>query len=187
MKRLIFTSILALFFVTGYSGAQVEKIVNGDFEAATTDPWTLEQDAPATCTLEASTVSPISGTKSGHVTVTATSTTAYFLQLIQAFGMEANKKYVLSYKVKASADVAITTYIQENHSPYGGKYSKDINLTTTAQTFKDSLNIYSADPQIKLAWFFGTLAVGTELWFDDVSIVESDLPISTDVSPIKAP
>jgi len=183
MKRLIINSILALIFVVSYSSAQTEKIVNGDFEAAEVTPWSLQLQSSGEGTLDASTTSPISGTKSGHVTITAKATVFYGTQLLQSFYVGENKRYIISYKIKASKDTVVSVGIQQNHTPYSSLYGKDINVTTTVQSFKDSTDALTID-SVNILFSLGNLSPGIELWVDDVSIIEKNIPV---VIKVKAP
>jgi hypothetical protein len=178
MEKRILIYFLALIFIAGYASAQ-EKILNGNFENADISMWAITANSPGVATLERSAVSPISGTNSLHVTITTPGATKYDLQLVQTFGVLKNKKYVITFKARASAAVTITTYMQQNHDPYGTITSKDNSLTTTAQAFKDSVNNYDigTDPDAKLTIWLGLVPAGTELWFDDVSVMESNAPV----------
>lgn len=177
--------ILILF--VGFAYAQ-ERITNGDFESGT-DPWTVETANGSAGTYDIDMTTPISGSASGHFTVDAVSGTGFELQFLQDFGaVVEGKRLHFTYTARASADVSINTWIQQNHDPFSNLYSQGISLTTDAQTFADSVDIFADDTNLKLTWVLGDLPVGTELWFDDVSIIETDIPQEAcPITPLEVP
>ncbi len=172
MKKRYIICFFALVFVVSFAGAQVEKIVNGGFEGEDISMWGFQGGTPAT--MERSTVDPISGTASIKVTITTANADWWRVQLVQLFGINV-KKYTISFKARASSDVTIVAKIQENHPDYRDIASSNLNLTTTAQTFTFSANNLEVgyDPDAKFTIGLGNIPVGTEFWFDDISVIET--------------
>jgi hypothetical protein len=177
MEKRILSYFFALIFVMSGAMAQ-EKLVNGNFEAQDISMWIWQNGGTGAATMERSTTNPITGTASLHVTITTAGTAGYHIQLCQLFGILDQKRYVIRFNVRASAPVTITSYMQQNHDPYGTVTQKNINVLTTASAFVDSVDntTIKTDSSAKLSIWMGTLPVGTELWFDDVSIIEKVAP-----------
>jgi len=177
----VFTAFILLFLLTSsYSFAQ-EKLTNGNFETDT-NGWSIEATSPATGTLDLETSAPINGAGSAHVVVTNTDGTNWHLQFSQIFGtLTKDKRYYITFTAKASADVSLDLWVQQYHDSYSILFSKTISLTSTAKTFTDSVDIYEDDPNAKIGFVLGLLQAGTELWFDDISIVEADIPEQVEI------
>jgi hypothetical protein len=177
MEKRILSYFFALIFVMSSALAQ-EKIVNGNFEAQDISMWIWQNGGTGAATMERSTVNPISGTASLHVTITTAGTAGYHIQLCELFGVLDQKRYVIKFNVRASAPVTITSYMQQNHDPYGTITQKSVNVLTTTTAFVDSVDntVIKTDSSAKLSIWMGTLPVGTELWFDDVTIIEKVAP-----------
>ncbi|RPI07131.1 MAG: T9SS C-terminal target domain-containing protein [Ignavibacteriae bacterium] len=178
MKKRFLFYFLALVLAVSVTVAQ-EKVTNGNLESGNADGWSFEYGGTGAATLEASNVNPISGTYSLHVTVTTAGSAVWHIQLCNKFAVVKDKKYVISFKARASAPATETTMMQQDHDPYGTIYSKAMDFTTVAQVFKDSVvnSEIGTDTSAKLNFNLGLLPVGTELWFDDVSVVESNAPV----------
>jgi hypothetical protein len=178
MKNLFLVSFLALAFVVSFSAAQ-EKITNGTLETGTTDGWSFQTGGTGVAAMEASAVNPISGGYSLHVTITTAGTSGWHIQLCNLMGVVDGKKYVITFKARASKDTMAAVQIQQNHDPYGTLYNNEFAFTTSNQSYADSvINTLSigTDADSKLTIWLGTISTGTEFWFDDVSIIEMAAP-----------
>jgi len=178
MKNRIFILYLVIAFIASFASAQTEKITNGDLESGTTDGWSFQTGGTGAATMEASSVDPISGSYSLKVTITSQGSSGWHIQLVNLFGITAGKKYIITFKARASKDTVINPQIQQNHDPYSTLWSKTYNVTTVAQEFKDSVinSELGTDANAKLTIWLGTISAGTEIWFDDVSVIETEAP-----------
>ena len=185
MKNLIYSSLLAFFFVFGVSLAQ-EKLTNGNFESGTAS-WSLVTQSGASATFDIDSLTPISGKKSGHVKLTTSTHAGYHIQLSQGFGVLNGKRYKMTYTIRASRDTVIQVTIGQNHTPYTGIWQTDREVTTTATTFHDSCDVFAND-SVNFAFNLGRPdTTNMNFWFDDISIVESNQPPVEAATLIKAP
>jgi hypothetical protein len=179
MKRQFLFCFLAIAFVMSSTMAQ-ELITNGTFENDSTNGWKFELNGTSTATMDVSGTNPITGAKSLHVVITNVGTANWHIQLCNNFAIVKGKKYVITYKARASATVTFSTQMQQDVSPYGTVTANDDTVTTTVKSFSHSVvNTEVGDePVAKLNFCIGLLPTGTELWFDNVSVIESNAPVA---------
>jgi hypothetical protein len=148
----------------------LSKALNGEFDKGTQN-WqlsTFAAGATATMTIDSSSV--ISGRKSCAVTISQVTGTDWHIELWQWLSIHPGRKYVITFKAKASSSKVITLAVQQAASPYTMYLGKAHTLTTAVQTFTDSVSINTSD-QAKLEFFLGS---STEtVWIDFVSVIES--------------
>lgn len=149
----------------------LSKAMNGEFDNGTKD-WVLASfstDAAGTMEIDSSSV--ISGRKSCAITISKVSGTDWHLQLRQWLPLTAKHRYAITFKAKASANKTITLAVQKDASPYTIYLSKVHTLSTTLQTFTDTVTINTSD-LARLNFYIGSAGT-TKIWIDAVTIVES--------------
>ncbi len=160
-----------------------ERIVNGKFENGA-DSWALEALGTASGTFDIDGTNPIEGIGSARVTINASDSTDWHLQFQQVFGaLSKDKRYYIKFRARASKAVKIDTWIAQNHDSYSILFSKHVSLNTVTQNFVDSVDNYEDDSNVKLTFVLGTLNNGDKVWFDEVSVVESNIPEGTTQVP----
>jgi len=148
----------------------LSKALNGEFDEST-DNWHLSTFAAgATATMQIDPGSVISGSNSCKVNVSSVTGTDWHIELWQWLSIHPGRKYKITFKAKASTTKTITLGIQQAASPYAMYLGKAHTLTTTVQTFTDSVTINTAD-QAKLEFFLGSSTA--TVWIDEVSVIES--------------
>ncbi|HLP15338.1 MAG TPA: T9SS type A sorting domain-containing protein, partial [Bacteroidota bacterium] len=162
------------------------KAVNGEFNNAL-DGWHLSSyatGAAGTIVIDSSSV--LSGRNSSLTTVTQSSGTDWHLQLWQYLTVHSKYKYKISFRAKASAPKTIGVCVQQSASPYAVYFNGSHALTTTPQTFVDSVVVNTA-LMAKLEFFLGSSALA-KVWIDSVSILEiSPTVTSVDDRPTPVP
>jgi hypothetical protein len=162
----------------------LSKALNGEFDGGT-QSWQLSSYAAgAAATLRIDTTSVISGRNSCAVTVTQATGTNWHIQLWQPLAIFSGHKYKVTFKAKASSAKVIDLVLQQSASPYFIYLDKPHTLTTSVQTFSDSISINTSD-QAKLELFLGTSET-VQLWIDSISIIESSTGTSSGVERLVA-
>jgi Carbohydrate binding domain/Glycosyl hydrolase family 26 len=156
--------------VTAYIPDTIDKAINGDFEEGDKD-WNLNiYDSQASADFEIDSMSSINGKKSAEVAVNQSSGTKWHIQLAQSFKINANHQYKVKFTGKSSTSKTIEFVIQQSENPYTIYLDKQVTLTNNINTFSDSVMI-NTDDSVKLEFFLGS-SVTTNIWIDDVSIIE---------------
>jgi uncharacterized protein (TIGR03437 family) len=151
--------------------SQVQRVVNGGFENGLTG-WQLQSEATgAAGTAVADTSSPIDGTASAKIIVTASTGTNWNLQFLQSFQTTAGLTYTVSFKARASATVTLPVAIQESNSPYTTYLNSNFTATTAATSFQYSFTAPAT--QLANVTFYVDNIGSATLWLDDVSVLES--------------
>jgi beta-mannanase len=162
--------------------SSLSKANNGEFDSGSQD-WQLSNYATgAISTMKIDSSSVISGRKSCNITVSQVSGTDWHIQLWQWLPIHAGCKYKITFKAKASITKNIFLTVQQGASPYTVFLSKSHTLTTSVQTFTDSVSITSTD-QAKLEFMLGTAGTA-DIWIDAISIIESS-PVKVQAEIIK--
>jgi Carbohydrate binding domain/Secretion system C-terminal sorting domain len=151
----------------------VENIKDGSFESTALNAnWQNEthNGAVATFGVDASTAS--SGTRSGKVTITNTSGTAWHIQFKHVnFSLIKGKAYSIQFKAKASKNRKIDATLMRNDAPYTWYGGQEFDLTTDWKTYK-----YTISPTEDLTntarLSFGLGQTDGTVWFDEVSFAE---------------
>jgi hypothetical protein len=148
----------------------LSKVLNGEFDEGTNN-WHLSTFAAgATANMQIDQGSVISGSNSCKVNISSVTGTDWHIELWQWLSINSGRKYKITFKAKSSTTKTITLGIQQAASPYAIYLGKAHTLTTTVQTFTDSVTINTAD-QAKLEFFLGSSTA--TVWIDEVSIIES--------------
>jgi hypothetical protein len=178
MKNPIYSSLLAILLVFCFTSAQ-EKLTNGNFEAGKAS-WTLSKGRNDKVTFNIDSINAIAGTKSGHIFDTTTSSASLFTN----FPGLTQKKYIYTFKVRASRDTLIGSQVVLTKSPSTILSQRNFKVGTTVTTCKDSAYNYTND-SLRFAFNLGN-GKNVEYWFDDVSVIETAAgPEATSLS--KAP
>jgi hypothetical protein len=112
-----------------------EKLTNPDF-ASDISSWVVEQHAPAVRSYVVTPNGHSPGVNSLDVTVTTTSPADWHVQLNQRTSLLAGHPYTLSFSAKASANTTVRVCLQEVGSDWTEHFGRDIDLTTSWQTFE---------------------------------------------------
>jgi hypothetical protein len=174
MKYSFFISIIILLLSFNFSIAQ-ERIVNGDFEKGAS-PWAIEAHNTAQATMNIDSAGLMNGISSAHITIVNSDATDWHLQFQQIIGaISTGKRYHITYQAIASEAVTIGVWIQQYHDSYSILHTKTINLGVNNQIFLDSMDVSNNDSNVKFSFVLGALNTGVEVWFDAVSIIESEI------------
>jgi hypothetical protein len=157
----------------------LNRTINGEFDRGTQD-WQLSTYATdASATMNVDTNSIISGRNSCKVTISQITGTDWHIQLWQYLAIHQGCKYEITFKAKASSTKVINLSVQKAVAPYSVYFGKLYTLTTSIQTFTDTVSVNTMD-LAKLEFNLGT--TGTEqIWIDSVSIIESS-PVTTSMA-----
>jgi len=153
-----------------------EKVTDGGFEGNTLNVnWNMEQNAGATATAVLDNTQAQAGSKSAKVTVTNKGTESWHLQFKYLnFSLQKDTVYTIQFWAKANQASALSVSLMRDDSPYTWYGGQNFNLTTAWQQFK--LTITAGDNLTnkgRLAFQVGSLANGTTVWIDNVSLKES--------------
>jgi hypothetical protein len=155
------------------------KALNGEFDGGTRD-WNLTTYATgASATMQIDSSSIISGRNSCVATISQVTGTNWHIELWQPITIYPKRKYKITFKAKASSSKTIDLALQKAASPYTTYLDKVHTLTTSVQTFTDSVSINATD-QAKIEFYLGSSGT-VQVWIDSVSIVESS-PVTTGVA-----
>jgi len=152
-----------------------ELIANGEFDDGFAS-WNqaAQQGATADYTIDAT--AQLSGDNSAQVSITNSTGTNWHIQLSTPLHLWDATRYIVTWTAKASSDLDILYGFQQSHDPYGYYHEEGVaSLTTTAQTFVDTIDMVVED-DVVLTYMLGTLANGDQVWFDAVSVVEMPGP-----------
>lgn len=149
----------------------LSKALNGEFDNGTQN-WQLSTYAAgASATMQIDPGTIISGPNSCNVTLSQVTGTNWHIQLWQWLSIHPGRKYTITFKAKASSEKEIFLCVQQGASPYFSYLTNSHTLTTSVQTFTDSISVNVAD-QAKLEFFLGTPGTA-QIWIDAVSIIET--------------
>ncbi len=148
----------------------INKALNGDFNNGKSF-WKIfiyNQNAAADFEIDSSFT--INGKYSAKVIVNQSSGTNWHIQLAQSFKIYNQRKYIIKFSAKASANKSIQYWIQQSESPYQILKSGNVNLNTTTQTIIDSFTV-TQDDNVRLNFILGNSQLAT-VWIDDISLTE---------------
>lgn len=147
---------------------------NGSFESGgtTLSPWIFRHDVSATLSVE--TIDVVDGARAAKVTVAATSTSAFFVQLRQeGVHLAAGTAYTVTFWAKASAPRLINARLQSPVAPFPTFTAR--NFTVTPEwarfvfTYTSPIDVANAFVGFNLAQTAGIV------WLDGVSLHPSNL------------
>ena len=157
----------------------LNKALNGEFDEGTRD-WNLTTYATgASAIWRVDSTAIIAGRNSAAVTISQVTGTNWHIELWQPITIYPKRKYKITFKAKASSSKTIDLALQKAASPYTTYLDKVHTLTTSVQTFTDSVSINATD-QAKIEFYLGSSGT-VQVWIDSVSIVESS-PVTTGVA-----
>ena len=180
MKNIFYYFIFILLFSCSFLIAQ-QRISNGDFNKRTAS-WALETHNGTTATFDIDSSGLLNGIACAHIMITNSNGTDWNLQFQQIIGaISGGDDYSISFEACASIPATISLWIQQYHGSYTILHQKSISLTTSKQTFQDSMHVDSSDTNVKFSFIIGALSTGTELWFDTVSMIKTN-PTSVEIN-----
>ncbi|MFZ4413835.1 MAG: carbohydrate binding domain-containing protein, partial [Bacteroidales bacterium] len=162
--------------------AQTNIVTNGTFEDGSLTGWNTLSQNGAAMSVSAVGTNPLSGTKSMLVNITAVDATLqYWTQKISwRLSLTKNAVYKISFKAKASVATTLKGFINRYSWPWEAVSNNDYSLTTTSQNFEFTTNpishVLGAD--YSFDFYVGQIPNGTQVWIDDVSIVEVTSPLT---------
>ena len=125
--------------------SSLSKVINGEFDNGTRN-WTLSTYATgAVATMKIDSSSLISGRKSCEVDISQVTGTDWHIDLWQWLSIHNGCKYQITFKAKAGSNKVITLAIQQAASPYAMYLSKSHTITSTAQSFTDTVTLRAND------------------------------------------
>ena len=175
MKKLRYLmSLFAFLLIYGWAGnvnAQTELLTNNGFDDGLNN-WQLWNSGATTGELTLDSTSKIDGVYSAHIKIVSGGGEAWTLGFAQGVddGVEAGKKYVISYKAVASEAVTIHQMLQEKDSPWGAIHSTELALTTDVQTLVDTFEV-AADAGCNFVFQIGDIGTA-EIWLDEIHLIE---------------
>jgi len=113
-------------------------LFNGEFNDGVNN-WTTKKEpgTKSNSDISISEVDVLSGANTAYVDISEASGTDWHLELIQPnVELISGETYKLSIKAKAEANRPVTLVLQLREAPWTPYWSKEINLTTTAQVFE---------------------------------------------------
>ena len=148
-----------------------ELLLNTDFDDNLAN-WELWESSTKG-TVDIDSTEQLNGVKSAHLQITLTGGGAQwefgFAQGLPN-GLSADTSYYVSFMAKASQNTSIELIIQESESPWGGLFTKTVNLTTEPQMFVDSFLLSSA-ASCNLVFQMGAIGEA-QIWIDNVHLVK---------------
>lgn len=142
------TALAAAWQIESQPGPQM--LSNGDFSAGWTN-WNREQHENARISTTITAEGP-GGAQSGRITVTATGSQNWYVQLNQGgLPVSTGTVYTLKFWAKADRNKVITVDIGQAHDPWSGLgFGRSISLTNQWQQFTFTLTLTGSDSNARL-------------------------------------
>jgi len=156
-----------------YVPNSINKSLNGSFSEGKSfwELSTFNVQANAVFSIDSSSI--FTDKYSAQIIVSQSSGTNWHIQLAQPFRIYSNHKYKLQFSAKSSGSKHLGYMLQQTQSPYNIYLSKTVTLTSSAQTFFDSVQINTID-DVSFRFLLGSSELET-IWLDDVSITEINM------------
>ena len=117
----------------------VELIENGEFDDGTSY-WQTQVGGDAKCNFSTTTSAGMSGSNAAELCPNGTyGTENWHIQAFQNVALEGNVTYTLSFSAKASTARILYVMVQKIAADYDTYFYKEYNLTTTSQTFEETI------------------------------------------------
>ncbi|HVT63036.1 MAG TPA: carbohydrate binding domain-containing protein, partial [Legionellaceae bacterium] len=171
---IIFLSLFFLFsnFITFADGTNL--LSNPSFETTSgfPSPWTFQSTGLTSASISQDNTTADDGTYSAKVDIATGSDASYEVQLKQAgIAVSTGRMYTVSFAAKASSARTIDVSIQLNSSPYTEYMNREVNITTSWQTYSLEVPIAVSQSDVFLAF---NLAQNTgQVWIDTVSLADT--------------
>lgn len=175
---LVLTSLFALGFASLVS-AQTEKIVNGGFESmpALTGWQTNKLGGDGTISSTRDTSNPISGAASARIDIGGSDDPNagewWHLNFTQEFQLETGRFYNATFKIRASEPVMVQATIAQTAYPFTAVSWTNFMVGTEVQTVRMS-GVSGHTGTGAIRFLFGKTKRNTEIWIDDVSVMETE-------------
>ena len=155
----------------------VELITNGQFDQGS-EGWSLTEFVPnVSGVLDVDSTSVLDGVYSAHVTILQNTGTNWHLQLEQPLFAQAGHRYAISYTVRADRETSMEMWFQKADSPFTGYAQRTIQLSTEAQSFRDTAFV-PIDDNVFMRFMLGTSGL-SQVWIDNVSVLDLGVLAST--------
>lgn len=156
------------------------KIINGDFETATTSSWDISVSAGAVATIDVSTIDPFKNSFDMEIDITDVgSSTIFQIRTAQSsLSIVQSESYSIIFGVKATDARSIIVSMSNQNSPFGniGLDSQIIQLINSWQSF-EAFFIANSTTLAELNFFTGVDSINVHV--DDIS-----LRLAIDVDPL---
>ena len=175
MKKTILTIACSIFLA--FNVLSINVVSNGNFELGTTTAtsWWMGTGTTGNYTFEITPSDRISGANSALITVNKEGTVSTS-GIFQFISVPKASVYTVTFTAKASTDCSLSGAVLQAFPPYTWLASTSKALSTTSQTFSYTLGSATNPAKVglhKLAFFCGTVPVGTKIWIDDITVVEN--------------
>ena len=162
-------------------------LTNGNFDAATLDPWLLQATNGAQATLTAEANSRAAGNTAARINISQIGSIAWHVQLSQLnVALTPGTTYALSFWAKASSAHTAQVVLQQPDPPFIGVWTTDVALTTNWQQFNLTIAYpWSAVTTTPALNFYLGQSTGA-IWLDDVSLCPSGSATPPTPAPVSA-
>lgn len=156
-------TMFIIMFLLGFTISNAQNIVtNGTFDSA--EGWETEQYGGGEFTFEIV-------DESAEIVIEILAENSWDLQLKQIIAIETGWAYDISFDIAGSNATTIDVWIQENHADYATLDGQTFDVTTDWQTITYTTTEMSADDDnVKLTFVLGNVALGDEIYIDNVSM-----------------
>lgn len=176
IKHLLLLSLLT--FYTGFALSQSNLVVNGDFEAGTSQ-WSTYFDTANgyNATFQTSTTQVYQGTASGEVIISSIGAAADYNKIMAkntSFALTGGITYDVSFWVKSTSTQDFKVQIHEDSSPFTSYATHYFTPTNSWQEFTFSFTSPVTTSNVRFAFKLGN-SVAT-YYFDNLSIAQQGPP-----------
>ena len=180
VARIVLLASMCLSALAGVIGAAAAParagactLANGGFEAASFFPWVLQTNSGALATLSVD--AGQAGAQSAMITIGEAGVFEWDVQLVQeGASLIPGKRYTLSFWSKAQASRSVSAVLQQIDTPYNTFSRQSFQIGASWQRhsaeFVYPLTALTASPALRI----NIGANGATVWFDSISLCESD-------------
>ena len=153
-------------------------LTNEELDNGTTD-WNLYTQPSNTATLSTDNSSQLSGANSALVDINAATGTDWHIQFVQTGkSIEAGKNYNINFQAKAAANRKASVMLQRTGPTYFGYWWREIDLSTTANTYSFDFTVDSTNTG-NVGFYFNLGESAENVWIDNLSFAEVCNPQTT--------
>lgn len=155
----------------------INKIMNYRFNNDL-DNWDLRLFNGGNASASIESGQPLSGNKSGKISITTTTSTDWHIQLSQQVYVKSGKKYKIFYKAKADNTSGVNVYLQQDQSPYHATFRQNQSIGNETDIYIYPLFSASQSYVANFTFMVGQNPNGHVLYFDQALLLETTLDIS---------
>lgn len=154
-----------------------EMILNGGAEDGVVDPWIANDvSGDGTFTADIDATNPISGSASLHLDIDGVGGSGTWNQQFQQlFNYQSGRNYLINFKARSDQNLEISMILQRNEDPWTGYIEELLSIGPDIQDYSFvSTGLPDDEHPASFAFLLGqTSVVPSEIWFDDVSVIEA--------------